>query len=200
MSLDPEWFSTIFGILFMGGQALSAMAFSIAMIMVLAGREPMSKIVSAAHLHDLGKLLLAFVMLWAYFSFSQFLIVWSGNLPEEIPWYLHRLHGGWQWVGLSLVVLHFALPFLLLLSRNLKRSAKLLALVATAVIVMRFADLFWLIAPEFSKTGFRMHWLDIAAPAGVGGLWLWLFIHQLKQRPLVPLHDVRLKEALATEH
>jgi hypothetical protein len=200
MSLDPEWFSTIFGIMFMGGQALSAMAFVIAVVVVLGVREPMSRIVSPGHLHDLGKLLLAFVMLWAYFSFSQFLIIWSGNLPEEIPWYIRRLHGGWQLIGLALILFHFALPFMLLLSRDLKRSARTLAVVATAVIVMRFADLFWLIAPEFNKEAFSFHWLDIAAPAGVGGVWLWFFVHQLKQRPLMPIHDPGVQAVLEGEH
>lgn len=197
MSLEPEWFSAIFGILFMGGQALSAIAFVIAVAVVLGMREPMSRIISRGHLHDLGKLLLMFVMLWAYFSFSQFLIIWSGNLPEEIPWYLHRLHGGWQWVGLLLIVFHFALPFLLLLSRDLKRSGRRLATVAGAVIVMRLVDLFWLVAPEFSREGVRVHWLDLAAPVGLGGIWLWFFARQLRRRPLLPLMDPRTEEMLS---
>jgi hypothetical protein len=198
MSLDPEWFSAIFGILFMGGQALSAIAFVIAVVVVLGMREPMSRILTRGHVHDLGKLLLAFVMLWAYFSFSQLLIIWSGNLPEEIPWYLHRLQGGWQWVGLVLVIFHFALPFLLLLSRDLKRNGRMLATVAGGVIVMRFIDLFWLIAPEFNREGFHVHWLDLAAPIGLGGVWLWFFIRQLKRRPLLPLKDPRTEEMLGS--
>lgn len=197
MSLEPEWFSAIFGIMFMGGQALSAIAFVIAVAVVLGMREPMSGIISRGHLHDLGKLLLTFVMLWAYFSFSQFLIIWSGNLPEEIPWYLHRLHGGWQWIGLILIVFHFALPFLLLLSRDLKRSGRTLAAVAVAVIVMRLIDLFWLIAPEFSGQGVQVHWLDLAAPVGVGGIWLWFFARQLQRRPLLPLKDPRTEGLLS---
>jgi hypothetical protein len=196
MSLEPEWFSTIFGILFMGGQGVSAMAFVIAMAVLLAKREPMSRVFAPNHFHDLGKLLLAFVMLWAYFNFSQFLIIWAGNLPEEIPWYLHRLRGGWQWFGLALVVFHFALPFLLLLSRDLKRSARKLVGIAVLVIVMRFVDLFWMIAPEFSHGGFHIHWMDIIAPIGVGGLWLAAFMWQLKGRPLLPLRDPHLQDAL----
>lgn len=196
MSLEPEWFSTIFGVLFMGGQALSAVAFVIGVAVLLANKEPMSRILAPSHLHDLGKLLLAFVMLWAYFSFSQFLIIWSGNLPEEIPWYVHRLHGGWQWVGLMLILFHFALPFLLLLSRDLKRRNNLLATVACAIIVMRFVDLFWLIAPGFDKSGLRFHWLDIAVVIGLGGLWLSFFTNELRKRPLVPLKDPRLRELL----
>jgi len=115
LSLDPHWFSTIFGMLFMAGQALSSMAFLIALMVLLSRRRPMSEILTPRHLHDLGKFLLALVMVWAYFSFSQFLIIWAGNLPEEIPWYLDRLRGGWQYVALALVIGHFALPFALLL-------------------------------------------------------------------------------------
>ena len=111
MSIDPHWFSTIYGILFMGGQGLSAMAFTIAVVVLLARTAPMSHVIGPNHLHDLGKLLLAFVMLWAYFNFSQFLIIWSGNLPEEIPWYLSRMTGGWLWVSVLLIVGHFVLPY-----------------------------------------------------------------------------------------
>ena len=148
MSLDPHWFSTIFGILFMGGQGLSALAFSIAVVVLLSRTEPMSRVIAPAHLHDLGKLMLAFVMLWAYFSFSQFLIIWSANLPEEIPWYLKRMGGGWQWVGLALIFGHFALPFVLLLSSDIKRNGRTLIGVAIAVILMRIVDLFWNDRPD----------------------------------------------------
>ena len=127
LSVDPNWFSTIFGMLFMANQALTAMAFLITLMVLLSEQRPMSEVLTHRHLHDLGKFLLALVMVWAYFSFSQFLIIWAGNLPEEIPWYLTRLNGGWQFVGLLLVVGHFALPFALLLSRDLKRNFKLLA-------------------------------------------------------------------------
>ncbi len=197
MSLEPEWFSTIFGILFMGGQVLSALAFVIATAVVLGKRKPLSDAIAPAHLHDLGKLLLAFVMLWAYFAFSQYLIIWSGNLPEEISWYVHRLHGGWQWLGLLLILFHFALPFLLLLSRDLKRNARLLARLAAAVIIMRFIDLFWLIAPEFHNEALSLHWMDLAAPVGLGGIWLAFFVRQLKSRPLLPIGDPHLEEALS---
>jgi hypothetical protein len=196
MSLDPHWFSTIFGVLFMGGQALSAMAFAIAVLLVLAAYPPLSEIVAPSHFHDLGKLLLAFVMLWAYFAFSQFLIIWSGNLPEEIPWYIHRLHGGWRWVALLIVVGHFVLPFVLLLSRDLKRTGRTLAAVAGLVIVMRLVDLFWMIAPVSREGEFGLHWLDLAAPLGVGGLWLAFYIRQLGSRALLPVHDPYFEESL----
>lgn len=204
MALDPHWFSTIFGVLFMGGQALSALGFAIAAGVLLSAHRPMQEVFQSRHLHDLGKLLLAFVMLWAYFAFSQFLIIWSANLPEEIPWYLHRLTGGYQFIALLLVVFHFAVPFALLLSRDLKRHGRRLALVAAGLLLVRLLDLFWLIAPNFAVEGehaqFALHWMDLAAPLALGGIWLWAFAGQLMRRPLVPLADARLPEALEEEH
>src|SRR5437867_1559766 len=153
MSLEPHWFSTIYGVLIIGGQGLSAMAFLIAAIVWLGRRPPLQDVVVPAHLHDLGNLLLAFVMLWAYFSFSQYLIIWSGNLPEEIAWYLHRLQTGWRVVGVALVLFHFAVPFCLLLSRAVKRQGRMIVKVAVGILIVRLVDLFWLIAPEFHRTG-----------------------------------------------
>ena len=150
-----------------------------------------------AHFQDIGKLLLAFTMLWAYFSFSQFLIIWSGNLANEIPWYIERLRGGWQWIGLLLVLFHFALPFALLLSRTLKRRGKTLVRIAAIIILMRFVDLFWLVSPNFNQSGFRVHWMDFLAPIGIGGLWLAGFLFQLKKWPLLPLGDPHLEQAIA---
>jgi hypothetical protein len=197
LSLNPHWFSTIFGMLFMAGQALSSLAFLIALLVLLSYRRPMSEILTPRHLHDLGKLLLALVMVWAYFSFSQFLIIWAGNLPSEIPWYMARLRGGWQFVGVGLVLFHFALPFALLLSRDLKRNFKLLAGIALFVLFMRLVDLYWLVAPDFAKgSSPGGSWLDAAAPLGVIGLWLGYFLTQLEKRPLMPLGDPQLKEAL----
>lgn len=197
MSLEPQWFSTMYGVLIMGGQGLSAMAFIIAVVVVLSQYKPLSEVIKPRHLHDLGKLMLAFLMLWAYFSFSQFLIIWAGNLPEEIPWYVRRLQSPWKWVGLALVVLQFALPFVLLLSRDLKRNARRLVVVATAVIVMRLVDLIWMTGPEFHEGAFRIHWMDVIMPIGLGGLWLAYFAYQLKARPLLPIGDPFLEEALA---
>jgi hypothetical protein len=196
LSIDPHWFSTMFGLLFMVGQGLTAMAFLITLMVLLSYRRPMSEILTPRHLHDLGKFLLALVMVWAYFSFSQFLIIWAGNLPKEIPWYIERLRGGWQYVGLALVLGHFALPFALLLSRDLKRNFKLLAGIAFFVLLMRLVDLYWLVAPDFTKGPFSPSWMDVAAPAGVVGLWLACFLWQLEKRPLMPLHDPQLQEAL----
>ncbi|HVO23506.1 MAG TPA: hypothetical protein VMW56_07740 [Candidatus Margulisiibacteriota bacterium] len=196
MSLEPHWFSTIYGILVMGGQVLSAMAFVIPLAALLAEEEggPLAHVISKEQFHDLGKLLLAFVMLWTYFALSQFLIIWAANLPEEIPWYLKRLQGGWQWLGIAVILGHFVLPFLLLLSRDIKRRAGALAVVAVLVIVARFVDLYWMVTPAFYPKGITVHWMDALTAVGVGGVWLWFFVWQLKGRSLVAIHDPSLPE------
>ncbi|HXM77220.1 MAG TPA: hypothetical protein VN971_10615, partial [Thermoanaerobaculia bacterium] len=198
MSLEPHWYSTIYGVLVMGGQALSAMAFLIVVLVWLSRRPPLDRIVVKAHFHDLGNLTLAFVMLWAYFSFSQYLIIWSGNLPEEIPWYLRRLQGGWGWFGMALILLHFLLPFLLLLPASANRNPRTLVFVACLVVSMRFVDVFWLIRPASSPARLSLHWMDLAAPAGVLGVWFFIFLGQLLRRPLLPIHDPEFQEA--SEH
>lgn len=189
MSLEPHWFSTIYGVIYMGGSALTAFALVIPMAALLAHHPPLKGLITQDQLSDLGKLLLAFVMLWAYFNFSQFLIIWSGNLPEEITWYLARLRGGWQWVALLIVLAHFALPFALLLSRRLKRNPQALALVALFLLVLRYVDTFWLVAPAWEPSRLGIHLLDAAAVLALGGLWLWLFVRQLEGHPLLPLRD-----------
>jgi hypothetical protein len=196
MSLDPHWFSTIYGMLFMVNQGLSALAFVIAVLVLLARTEPLRRVIATQHLHDLGMLMLAFVMLWAYLTFSQFLIVWSANLPEEIPWYLTRMEGAWRAVGIVLIVCHFFVPFLLLLNRDLKRHSTALVLVALWILVMRFVDLFWLIGPLHGKGPMVLHWADVAAPIGIGGLWLAVFLWQLRSRALLPLGEPYLQNAL----
>jgi hypothetical protein len=196
MSLNPEWFSTIFGLLVIAGQALSAVAFVILVTALLSTRAPMALVFQPRHFHDLGKLLLTFVMVWAYMSFSQLLIVWSGNLPQEIPFYLPRMQSSWRWIGVLLIVLHFALPFALLLSRDLKRRAGWLAALAGLVIVMRVIDLFWLVAPEFHSQGITIDWFDPITIVGLCGVWLSLFIRELKARPMLPLRDPHLGDAL----
>jgi hypothetical protein len=198
MSLDPHWYSTIFGLILVAGQGLAALAFAISMLGMLSDTEPLGSYLRPGHFLDLGKLLLAFTMLWAYFSFSQFLIIWAGNLPEEIPFFLHRLQGGWQYISLLILLGHFGLPFMLLLSRDLKKRPKLLAQVAIFILVMRVVDLVWLVEPMFPHTGrFPIHWMDLAVPVGLLGVWLFLFARNLQSRPLLPLNDPYFKEAFA---
>jgi hypothetical protein len=200
MSLDPEWSSTIYGFIFVGGWSLSALAFVVAAMAALVKDEPMKNVVGQSHFHDLGKLLLALVMLWSYFAFSQFLIVWSGNLPEEIRWYLPRTHGAWGAIALAVVILHFAFPFLFLLSRSLKRNAGKLVIVALLILVMRLVDLFWMITPNFTGEHFHISWMDVVAPIGIGGLWLGFFARALTRRPLIPINDPLYETVLEQAH
>ncbi len=199
MSLDPHWYSSLFGVSFIGGHAVSAMAFGILVAVYLGGREPMRELLQPRHFHDYGKLLLAFVMLWAYFQVSQLIIVWSGNLPEEVPFYLERWTGAWKWLSVALALGHFALPFLLLLSADLKRDARRLAWVAGWLLVMRWLDLYWHAAPAFAHGEHASplpSWIDVAAVVGLGSLWLALYLGELAKRPLLPSFEPYLKEAL----
>jgi hypothetical protein len=202
MILDPRWFSTIWGLLFVAGWALSCLCFMVAILAALSDKAPMNRVLGKRHFHDLGKLMLALVMVWAYFNFSQFLIIWSGNLPEETTWYIRRMHGGWGVIGVGLVLFHFAFPFLVLLQQDFKRKAKWLALVAVFILLMRIIDMFYLIGPSNWMTGgvdpntFHVSWLDFVAPIGIGGIWLWYFFGQLTKRPLVPINDPYLDNAI----
>lgn len=192
MSLEPHWYSTIYGLMFLIGQVLQALAFVVAMLILFSNREPLRNTVTPQHLHDLGNLMLAFTVLWAYLSFSQFLIIWAGNLPEEIPWYLKRLRGGWNVVAVILVLFHFAVPFVVLLQREAKRRAGMLLMICWAMFAIRIIDAFWVMEPSLRPDGFALHWTDAATFLGVGGLWVGMFFRHLKSRPLVPIGDARL--------
>ena len=210
MSLEPHWFSTIYGLIIMAGWGLSALAFMITVATFLKRHEPMAHAYQPLHFHDWGKLMLAMVMLYAYFSFSQFLITWAGNLPEEIPYYMRRLHGGWQYAGLAVILFHFALPFALLLSRARKRAPDSLRRVALLMLFMRVFDLVFLFAPSVhqggeAEFGARDLWQSFvpmfAMTLGLSGIWLWHYFGQLASRPLLPLGAPELEKALeAAEH
>jgi hypothetical protein len=195
MSLSPHWASTIYGFLFVVGQLISSMSLMIAVLVLLSRTAPMEGIIQNRHLHDLGKLLLAFVMLWAYFGFSQLLIIWSGNLPEEISFYRTRLYGAWGVVAVMVLIFHFFVPFFSLLSRDLKRSAKLLPKIAIWLIFMRLVDLYWMTRPEFTSSAVP-DLMDVAAIVALAGIWLAVFARNLKSQPLLPLGDPKLEEAI----
>ena len=202
MSLEPQWYSTIYGLLFMVGQALTAMAFAITMLVWLSNRKPLSQVVRPAQFQDLGSFLLTFVMLWAYLEFSQFLIIWGGNLSDEIAWYIRRMEGVWGSVGLLLVILSFFFPFFLLLFRHVKRRTRSLLIVALLVLMMRLVDMYWMVLPAFGGGNVRLTWMDVALPFGMGGIWFGYFLWQLQRMPLLPVHDPRMEEitAQAVEH
>ena len=196
MSVNPLWFSTIWGMLYAGGQGLSAFSFGIIVLLMLAQSAPLNRVLTQHHFHDLGKLMFAFLMLWAYLSFSQFLIIWSANLPEEIPHYLIRWDNSWRYLSVFIVVGHFILPYALLLSRDLKRNMGKLRVIATWILFARLADYYWHVAPEFHHEGFSFSLLDIALPLAIGGIFISLFVSNLTGQSLLPVNDPDLDKAL----
>lgn len=201
MTLEPAWYSTIYGAMVIVGWGLATFAVMLLVTRVLSRHEPVASLATPGRLNDVGNLTLAFVMLWAYLSFSQYLIIWAGNLTEEIPWYLRRTGGGWGWVAAGLIGLHFFLPFFILLSRDVKRQVEALALLAAGILVMRLVDLTWLVVPATNDPshpsfhGTAVLLVPVSA-VGVGGLWVWLFLHNLKAAPLIPLRDPHVLAAL----
>jgi hypothetical protein len=196
MSLSPHWASTIYGFIFVATQAVSAMCLMILVVILLKGSEPYASVLKTRHLHDLGKLLFAFNMLWGYFDFSQLLIIWSGNQPEEISFYRSRLSGEWGVVAVVVLLFSFGLPFLILLSEDVKRNPKLISKVAIWMLVFRLVDLYWMTRPEFTARAWPT-WLDFVVPVALVGVWVGFFAMNLKQRPLLPLGDPNLAEAIA---
>ena len=204
MTLDPHWYSTIWGFLFVAGWALSCFCFMVAIMASLIDKAPMNRVLGKRHFHDIGKLMLALVMVWAYFNFSQYLIIYSGNLPEETTWYITRQEGAWGAIGLILIFFHFAFPFLVLLSRDLKRNAKWLRRMAIFILVLRLIDMYHIIgpSPRIGTGGQELpftlsfSWLDLVAPVAVGGIWIWWFLGELLKRPLVPVNDPFLENAI----
>jgi hypothetical protein len=200
MSLEPYWYSTIYGLLFIVISALAAFSFTLFVLRMLSDYPPVKDSVGPTHYNDLGNILLAFVMLWAYLSFDQLLIIWAGNLKEEIPWYVERGFGGWAPIGVALVVFHFFVPFLLLLQRGVKRRLRTLSFVAAWIVILTIMDIYWIVVPSWDKAAPHLHFTDIFAFLGIGGLWLAAFAWQLKKLPLLPLHDPRFEGVLLHEH
>ena len=195
MSLDPSWISTIFGLIILIGEVLSAMCFAVVVERILVNYKPMSEMLKPDFVHDHGKWMLTFIMMWAYFSFSQWLIIWAGNLPNEITFYTKRLSFGWGKVGLFLALFHFAVPFAILLSRPFKRNIRKLVWLAIWLMLMRWVDLFWIIEPNFMK-GLGITIADIVVPIAIGGFWLAYFFRNLGSLPLLPAYDPSAGEVL----
>ncbi|MGH9441735.1 MAG: hypothetical protein ACRD16_05630 [Thermoanaerobaculia bacterium] len=193
MSLTPHWYSSIFGMIFMVGHGVSTMAFVVVCVRLLSREESFAERAGPPVFRDLGNLLFMFLMLWAYMAFSQLIITWSGNLPEEIPWYLPRLKTSWKFVSLALLLFYFGVPFLLLLSRRIKTDLRRLATVATCVLALRALDLIWMVEPAFHPGALFISWMDVLLPAGLGAVWFAYFSYQLGQRPFLALHDARME-------
>lgn len=213
MSLNPMWWSTVWGMIFMVGQCLTAFAFTIWLLAQLSPIEPMSRIFKTDFFHDYGKLMFAFVILWAYLSFSQWIIIWQGNITEEIRWYLDRVHGHWKIIATALIFLHFVLPFALLLSRNLKRQPRRLVKLAIWIMLARLLDLFWQVQPSFHSAAKEHGAIATLAPISVpvvlmnivnvlaiGGIWLTLFFWHLNKRAILPVRDPHFVEMVEAKH
>ena len=200
MSLEPLWQSAIYGAWFIVGQGLSALAFLTVVLLLAARHKPFADVLTPKLMRDLGNMTFAFVILWAYTSISQYLIIWSANLPEEIVYYVKRNQGGWQYLSAGLIVLQFFLPFLILLSSRVKRYSSLLLRVMLFILVMRVVDLFWIITPAFGRQTLQVHWLDVTLLATIGGFWLAWFARQVRAAPLLARHDTRLQEAWQYEY
>ncbi len=199
MSLEPHWYSTIYAAMVMMGAVLSAFAFIVLVIAWLDVDAPLSQVMAPGLFNDLGSLLLAFVMLWAYLAFSQFMLIYAGDLTREIPWYVNRTQGGWEWLALGTVIFDFVLPFCLLLFRDLKRKSVWLAVVAAVLVIARAVDVYWLVLPAFSPGVLTMNWLGLTALVGIGGLWLGLFAWHLRRHPILPVHDRHLVKQAEAE-
>ncbi len=202
MSLQARWISTIYGLIFIAGAALSTYCFVVLIETILGQRKPMSEYLKSTEVHDHGKFMLAFVMVWAYFNFSQWLIIWAGNLPEEIPWFFRRIHGGWGVIAMGLVLFHFAVPFAFLLSQRLKRQTTTLVWIASWLLLMRMVDIFWHIEPAQSlhHDTFHVSWTLFAALAGIGGLWMAYFFRNLRARPLLAVYAPQTLRLLEPSH
>lgn len=196
MSLEPKWSSTIYGLIFMVGQMLGALAFAVVMLAWLSDRKPLFEILKPTYFQDLGSFLLTFVMLWAYLQFSQYLIIWGENLTSEIPWYVLRMQGSWGAIGLVLIVLNFALPFFMLLFRHIKRRARLLVIVAGLLLVMRLVDMLWMVLPSFGGANAPLTWMNVVLPLAMGGIWFAYFLWQLERLPILAVHDQRMETAM----
>ncbi len=200
MSLEPHWYSTIYGMIFGVGAAAAAFAFATLLLAIVWNDETLAEVLSVYRFNDLGNFLLTMVVLWAYVELSQYLIVWLGNLKEEIPWYLARGAGGWGALALILIGFHFVVPFFVLLSRSNKRNAGILAAVSATILAARFVNVYWLIAPAFHPQAFTFHWLDAATLIALGGVWIAVFMMRLKKYPLIPKYDSRLEEPAHGRH
>lgn len=201
MSLDPHWYSTIYGVYIFAGAVVGVLALLPVVLVLLQRAGRLTGTVTTEHYHDLGKLLFGFVVFWAYIAFSQYMLIWYANMPEETVWYLSRQTGDWTIVSLVLLFGHFVLPFLALVSRYPKRHKGLLAAAAVWLLAMHWVDVYWLAMPQAMPEGrVGLHWLDATCFVGLGGLWVAAAAYRLRAVPLVPQRDPRLPESVAFEN
>jgi hypothetical protein len=196
MSVEPRWYSSMYGITFTVSCGLAAYAYVTFLLTQLSKTKAMADILRPQHFRDLGNLMLAFVMFWAYTAFSQFLLIWYGNIKEEVPYYLKREHGVWGFIAVLLILFHFFLPFFMLLMRGIKDNPRTIAIVAVIILVMQYVHNEWLIGPAFYPVHFYFSWMSIASFVAVGGIWFWAFVNQLKGQTIIPIHETWVEEAI----
>ena len=206
-SLDVTWYSSVYGLQFLVAQGYAVLALGVLTLILLSRYEPIKTMFRTTEQHDMGKLMFAFVMLNIYLTFAEFLIIWSGNLPDEIPWYLHRIHGGWWYVCTADVICHWVIPFCILLSRDIKRSKRKMIWVCSFMIFARLIDMFWLIEPNFRDAASNLHIAGnfgilayVTVPIAVIALWLAYYFTELMKRPLINVNDPHTEELLEPEH
>jgi hypothetical protein len=192
MSLNPHWFSTIFGVYFFAGGLLSVIAFMTLIALALRRKGILTETITVEHYHDLGKLLFAFTVFWTYIGFSQYFLIWYGNVPEETVWYLARWEGSWKFVSMVILFGHFVLPFIALLFRFTKRTPTSLWIIASWILLMHWVDMYWLVYPTLLEKGASITWIEPATMLFVGGLFLWAFWGRFARNPLVPVNDPKL--------
>jgi len=206
-SLDVTWYSSVYGLQFLVAQGYGVLALGILTLVLLSRYEPMKTMFRTTEQHDMGKLAFAFVMLNIYLTFAEFLIIWSGNLPDEIPWYLHRIHGGWWYICTADAICHWVIPFCILLSRDIKRSKSKMIWVTVFMLFARLIDMFWLIEPNFNDAAGNLHIAGnigilayITVPVAVIATWLFFYLTELMKRPLINVNDPHTEELLEPEH
>ncbi|MFA6232876.1 MAG: hypothetical protein WC824_01640 [Bacteroidota bacterium] len=196
MSLNPHWYSTIFGVYVFIGGFLTSMAILLLMFQMLRSQGMLEGVVTIEHFHDYGRLLFAFTVFWAYIGGSQYYLIWYANIPEETVWFLARWENGWKEVSMALILLHFFVPFLTLLFYRVKRNARLLRLIASLIVIMHFVDMFWLVMPTFGP-GVRFSWMHLTSVLGIGGLVMWMFWIRYTAHRAVPVGDPKLADSIA---
>jgi len=200
MSLDPHWYSTIFGVYIFSGSLLAMLALLTVIVMIMAGKKILSKEITPEHYHDLGKLMFAFTIFWGYMAFSQYFLIWYGNIPEETIWMLHRWEGTWKTISLILVFGHFVIPFFVLFPQTIKRNRTVMILMGIWLLVMHWIDVYWMVMPVLHHHGYHLSWMDLTAFIGLGGLMFWLFWRKMQRNPLVPIGDPYLEKSIHFEN
>lgn len=200
MSIEPHWFSTIFGVYFFAGSIVNAFALITLVALLLRRGGMLTDVITLEHYHDLGKLMFAFSVFWTYIAFCQYFLIWYGNIPEETVYFLHRWEGSWQSVSLLLLVGKFIMPFTILMSRHVKKTLPVLLGMAVWMVFMQYVDMYWMVMPNLHKAGVSIHWIDIASVVGLTGICGAMIVRNLGRGSLVPVQDPLLEKSVGFEN